>query len=153
MYVRNYVCMYVYMYVCMHMYLYMDVYLYVYMYMCMCMCKCIYIHIYGHPPALTYLGRPLFLCKYRQNAYFSWIILPFLTFHARSEVMSLYNVVPTHVRFNINMPVLTSKKHFKRPHVTTGETKKTKIQNLSEGPETVGFFGFPTEIQKNHMFF
>ena len=72
------------------------------------------------------------------------------------EVMSLYNVVPTHVRFNMNMPVLTSKKHFKRPHVTTGETKKTKIQNLSPVPETFRFvvprfFWFSNRNPKIHM--
>ena len=42
----------------------------------------------------------------------------------------------THVRFNINMPVLTSQTHLKRPYDTTTETKKTIIQNLCEGPET-----------------
>ena len=67
--------------------------------------------------------------------------------------------MPTHIRFNINMPVLTSKKQFKRSHVTTGETKKPKIQNLSEGPETfvflvfLGFFWFSNRNPKNHMFF
>ena len=63
--------------------------------------------------------------------------------------MSLYNVVPTHVRFSINMPVLTSKKHIKRPYDTTAETNKNKnpkIQNLSEGLETFEFFGFPMVV-------
>ena len=55
--------------------------------------------------------------------------------------MSLYNVVPNHIRFNINMPVLTSKKQFKRSHVTTGETKKTKIQK-SKIPKLLDFLVF-----------
>ena len=55
--------------------------------------------------------------------------------------MSLYNVVPTHVRFNTNMPVLTSKKHFYLLETTLydGGNQKTKIQNLSEGPATFWF--------------
>ena len=60
---------------------------------------------------------------------------------------SRYNVVPTHARFHINMPVLTSKKHSKTPYGTTTETKKkqkNKIQNLSEGPKTFGLFGVPS---------
>ena len=101
-----------------------------------------YIYIYGHAPPHD-LPRPLFHCKYRQNAYFPWMIIsPYFSW--LMEVMSLYNVVPTHVRFSMNMPVLTSKKHFKRPHVTTGKpkTKNPKIQNLSAGPETFGFLDF-----------
>ena len=71
--------------------------------------------------------------------------------------MSLYNVVPTHIRFNINMPVLTSKKQFKRSHVTTGETKKPKI--FLRGPKLLDFlvflrvFWFSNRNPKNHMFF
>ena len=49
------------------------------------------------------------------------------------------------------MPVLTSKKQFKRSSVTTGETKRTKIQNLSEGPETFGFFGFPRDMSRHDV--
>ena len=43
--------------------------------------------------------------------------------------------------------------------VSAEGTTKPKIQNLSEGPETFGFFGFPrvfcflTEIQKKTVFF
>ena len=75
--------------------------------------------------------------------------------------MSLYNVVPNHIRFNINMPVLTSKKQFKRSHVTTGETKKTKIQK-SKIPKLLDFlvflgfflfFWFSNRNPKYHMFF
>ena len=58
------------------------------------------------------------------------------------------------------MPVLTSKKQFKRSHVTTGETNNPKIQNLSAGPETFGFFGFPRvflffqqKSKKSYVFF
>ena len=90
--------------------------------------------------------------------------------------MSIHNVVHTQVRFEINLPVLNSKKHLERPCDTTTETKKPKIQKSKafvKGPklldflvflgffwffgfrpkETMVFFGFLLENQKNTRFF
>ena len=90
--------------------------------------------------------------------------------------MSIHNVVHTQVRFKINLPVLNSKKHLERPCDTTTETKKPKIQKSKafvKGPklldflvflgffwffgfrtkETMVFFGFLLENQKNTRFF
>ena len=104
------------------------------------------------------LPRPLFHCKYRQNAYFPWMIIsPYFSW--LMEVMSLYNVVPTHVRFSMNMPVLTSKKHFKRPHVTTGKPKTKNPKTFLRGPKLLdfwiflGFFLFSNRNPKIHMIF
>ena len=72
--------------------------------------------------------------------------------------MSLYNVVPTHIRFNINMPVPTNKKQLKRAHVTTGETKnqKSKLRGpkLSDFLVFLRFFlVFQQKSKKSHGFF
>ena len=86
-----------------------------------------YIHIYGHTP--HDLPRPLFHCKYRQNAYFSWMITsPYFSMADLKSCLFTTSCLLISALNIINMPVLTSKKQFTRSHVTTGETKKTKIR-------------------------
>ena len=76
--------------------------------------------------------------------------------------MSLYNVVPTHIRFKL-ICLYPQARNSSRDHtLRRGKPKKTKIQKsktILRGPKLLdflvflGFFGFSNRNPKNHMLF